>query len=102
MNTKLYVGNLSFKASEDELNSLFSEHGNVTDVFIVKDKYTGRSKGFAFITMDTVEAATSAIEQLNNFEFLGRNIVVNEAKPKEERPRRNDRNFSNDRSRKRY
>jgi RNA recognition motif-containing protein len=55
--------------------------------------------------MDTVEAATSAIEQLNDFEFLGRNIVVNEAKPKEERPRRNDRNdrnFSNDRSRNRY
>lgn len=108
MNTKLYVGNLSFKASEDELNSLFSEHGNVTDVFIVKDKFTERSKGFAFITMDTVEAATSAIEQLNDFEFLGRNIVVNEAKPKEERPRRNDRNdrndrnFSNDRSRNRY
>ena len=57
MNTKLYVGNLSFKASEDELNSLFSEHGTVTDIFIVKDKFTDRSKGFAFVTMD----------QLNDF-----------------------------------
>ena len=97
MNTKLYVGNLSFKASEDELNSLFSAHGTVTDIFIVKDKYTGRSKGFAFVTMDTIESAQSATEQLNDFEFLGRNIVVNEARPKEERPRRNDRGFSNDR-----
>ena len=48
MNTKLYVGNLSFKASEDELNSLFSEHGTVTDIFIVKDKFTDRSKGLCF------------------------------------------------------
>lgn len=102
MNTKLYVGNLSFKATEDELNSLFSSHGTVTDVFIVKDKFTDRSKGFAFVTMDTVEAAQSATEQLNDFEFLGRNMVVNEARPKEERPRRNDRGFSKDRSNNRY
>jgi cold-inducible RNA-binding protein len=102
MSTKLYVGNLPFKASEEELNTLFSSHGNVTDVFIVKDKFSGRSKGFAFVTLDTPESAQSAIEQLNDFEFLGRNLVVNEARPKEERPRRNDRNFSNDRSNKRY
>ena len=102
MSTKLYVGNLSFKASEEELNTLFSSHGNVTDVFIVKDKFTGRSKGFAFVTLDTPESAQSAIEQLNDFDFLGRNLVVNEARPKQERPRRNDRNFSNDRSNKRY
>ena len=102
MNTKLYVGNLSFKASEDELNSLFSEHGTVTDIFIVKDKFTDRSEGFAFVTMDTVEAAQSAKEQLNDFEFLGRNMVVNEARPKEERPRRNDKGFSNDRQKRRY
>ena len=101
MNTKLYVGNLSFKASEDELNTLFSEHGTVTDIFIVKDKFTDRSKGFAFVTMDTAEAAQRVTEQLNNFEFLGRNIVVNEARPKEERPRRNDRGFSNDRQKRR-
>jgi cold-inducible RNA-binding protein len=102
MSTKLYVGNLPFKASEEELNTIFSSHGNVTDVFIVKDKFSGRSKGFAFVTLDTPESAQSAIEQLNDFEFLGRNLVVNEARPKEERPRRNDRNFSNDRSNKRY
>lgn len=102
MNTKLYVGNLSFKTSEEELKSLFSSHGNVTDVFIVKDKFTDRSKGFAFVTMDTPESAQSAIEQLNDFEFLERNIVVNEARPKEERPRRNDRGFSNDRQKRRY
>ena len=102
MNTKLYVGNLSFKASEDEINTLFSAHGTITDVFIVKDKFTDRSKGFAFVTMDTPESAQSAIEQLNDFEFLGRNLVVNEARPKEERPRRNGRNFSSDRSKGRY
>ena len=101
MNTKLYVGNLSFKASEDELNSLFSAHGTVTDIFIVKDKYTDRSKGFAFVTMDTIESDQSATQQLNDFEFLGRNIVVNEARPKEERPRRNDRGFSSDRQKRR-
>ena len=101
MSTKLYVGNLPFKASEEELNTLFSSHGNITDVFIVKDKFSGRSKGFAFVTMDTSESAQSAIEQLNDFEFLGRNLVVNEARPKEERPRRNDRNF-NDRTKGKY
>lgn len=102
MNTKLYVGNLSFKTSEDDLMALFSSHGNVTDIFIVKDKFTDKSKGFAFVTMDTVEAAQSASENLNNTELLGRDIVVNEARPKEERPRRNDRSFSNDRPRRRY
>jgi len=88
MNTKLYVGNLSFKASEEEINSLFSAQGSVKDVFIIKDKYTDRSKGFAFVTMETSESAQSAIEQLNNFEFLGRNLVVNEARPREERPQK--------------
>ena len=102
MNTKLYVGNLSFKASEDEINTLFSAHGTITDVFIVKDKFTDRSKGFAFVTMDTLESAQSAIEQLNDFEFLGRNLVVNEARTKEERPRKNGRSFSNDRAKSRY
>ena len=102
MNTKLYVGNLSFKASEDEINSLFSEHGTVTDVFIVKDKFTDRSKGFAFVTMDSAESAQSAIEQLNDFEFLDRNLVVNEARPKEERPRRTGKNLSSERPKRRY
>ncbi len=100
MNTKLYVGNLSFKASEDEIKSLFSEHGNIEDVFIVKDKFTDRSKGFAFVTLDTPENANKAAEALNGSDFLGRPLVVNEARPKEERPRRSGgdgRNFSNDR-----
>ena len=78
MNTKLYVGNLSFKASEDEIKSLFSEHGNVEDVFIVKDKYSGRSKGFAFVTLDTPENANKAAEALNGSDFLGRPLVVND------------------------
>lgn len=107
MNTKLYVGNLSFKASEDDLSALFSAHGEITDIFIVKDKFTSKSKGFAFVTMDSVEAATSAAEQLNDTELLGRAMVVNEAKPKEERPRRDGgrdggRGFSNDRGSRGY
>ena len=82
MNTKLYIGNLSYQAKDEELNELFSAHGNVQEVFIMKDKFSGRSRGFAFVTMDTPEAMNSAIESLNGKEFLGRDLVVNEAKPK--------------------
>lgn len=86
-NSKLYVGNLSFKASEDDLNGLFSPFGDITDIFIVKDKFSKRSKGFAFVTMATEESAQSAIEKLNETEFLERNLVVNIARPKEDRPK---------------
>lgn len=82
MNTKLYIGNLSYQAKDEELNELFSAHGNVQEVFIMKDKFSGRSRGFAFVTMETPEAMNSAIESLNGKEFLGRDLVVNEAKPK--------------------
>ena len=81
-NSKLYVGNLSFKASEDDLNGLFSPFGDITDIFIVKDKFSKRSKGFAFVTMATEESAQSAIEKLNETEFLERNLVVNIASQK--------------------
>lgn len=82
MNTKLYIGNLSYQAKDEELNELFSAHGNVQEVFIMKDKFSGRSRGFAFVTMETPEAMNAAIESLNGKEFLGRDLVVNEAKPK--------------------
>ena len=87
MNTKIYVGNLSFNATDDELKQLFAEFGNVSDVFIVKDRATGRSRGFAFVTMDNADSMNAAIEALNESEFDGRALVVNEARPKEENDR---------------
>ena len=87
MNTKLYVGNLAFNSTEDDLTQLFSEFGTVTDVFIVKDKFSGRSKGFAFVTFETAESMNAAIEALNETEFAGRPIKVNEARTKEENSR---------------
>ncbi len=98
MNTKLYVGNLAFNSTEDDLTQLFSEFGTVTDVFIVKDKFSGRSKGFAFVTFETAESMNAAIEALNETEFAGRPIKVNEARPKEENSRGRDRSkFSGNR-----
>jgi cold-inducible RNA-binding protein len=80
MSKKLYVGNLSFQTTEDELNGLFSQFGPVESVTIINDRDTGRSKGFGFVVMETAEA-DKAIEQLNGSEFNGRNLTVNEARP---------------------
>jgi cold-inducible RNA-binding protein len=85
MNTKMYVGNLSFDATQEDLESLFSGHGTVKDVFILKDRDSGRPRGFAFVSMETVEEMNTAIEALNGEEFMGRNLAVNEARPREER-----------------
>ncbi len=85
-NTKLYVGNMSFQTSEDELRSHFAQFGTVADVFIAMDKFTGRPRGFAFVTMGTADAARVAIEKTNGADLGGRNLQVNEARPKEERP----------------
>ncbi len=85
----MYVGNLSFDAGFDEIKSLFESHGGVEDVFIVKDRDSGRPRGFAFVTMDTKESMEAAINALNGEEFMGRPIVINEARPREERPQRN-------------
>ncbi|MEZ5384785.1 MAG: RNA-binding protein [Prosthecobacter sp.] len=86
MNTKMYVGNLPFSASSDEINSLFSQYGGVTDVFLPMDRDSGRPRGFAFVTMDSSEAMQAAINGLNGQEFGGRKLAINEARPKEERP----------------
>ena len=80
MSKKLYVGNLSFQTTEDELNSLFSQFGAVESVTIINDRDTGRSKGFGFVVMEPAEA-DKAVEQLNGTEFNGRNLTVNEARP---------------------
>jgi cold-inducible RNA-binding protein len=87
MSVKLYVGNLPFSTTDQELESLFSQSGQVESTSIVTDRDTGRSRGFGFVEMDTRESADAAIQKLNGFEIDGRAIVVNEARPKEERGR---------------
>ena len=86
MNTKMYVGNLPFSATETDLRQLFSDYGTVTDLFLPMDRESGRPRGFAFVTMDTPMAMTEAITGLNNKDFMGRNLSINEARPKEDRP----------------
>jgi cold-inducible RNA-binding protein len=88
MTTKLYVGNLPFASTAQELQNLFSQAGTVASVDLIFDKFTGRSRGFAFIAMSTPEEAQAAIEKFNGFGMDGRNLTVNEARPKEERPPR--------------
>lgn len=83
----MYVGNLSFDATDQDVRELFESQGAVSDVFIVKDRESGRPRGFAFVTMETKEAMDAAIEALNGEEFMGRALTINEARPREERPR---------------
>jgi RNA recognition motif-containing protein len=85
MTVRLYVGNLPFSVSEQELEDLFSQSGQVESANIVTDRDTGRSRGFAFVEMDTREAADAAIQALNGYELDGRSLTVNEARPKESR-----------------
>ena len=85
MNSKLYVGNVSYDTTENDLQDLFSKHGPVTEVNLVQDQATGRPRGFAFVTMATPEAAQAAIQALNGYDLGGRALTVNEARPREER-----------------
>ena len=84
----VYVGNLSYDLSEDDLKTAFEEHGEVSSAKIIFDRYSGRSKGFGFVEMSDQGAAEKAIEGLNGKELDGRAIKVNESKPREDRPRR--------------
>jgi RNA recognition motif-containing protein len=84
MNTKLYVGNLSFDTTENDLQDLFQQHGPVSEVNLITDRMTGRSRGFAFVTMGTPEAAQAAITALSGKDIQGRALTVNEARPREE------------------
>jgi RNA recognition motif-containing protein len=86
MQAKLYVGNLSYQCTEDELRSLFSQAGDVKSVAIITERDTGRSKGFGFVEMDTPETAQKAITMFHNHELGNRALTVNVAKPKEDRP----------------
>src|SRR5438067_6797649 len=85
MATKLYVGNLSFKTTSDDLREYFSQAGEVESASIIEDRDTGRSRGFGFVEMVTSEGAAAAIEQFNGKEFGGRTLTVNEARPRVER-----------------
>jgi cold-inducible RNA-binding protein len=85
MGTKLYVGNLSFRTTSDELRDAFAAAGTVESASVIEDRDTGRSRGFAFVEMATAEEAAAAIEQFNGKDFGGRNLTVNEAKPRTER-----------------
>ncbi len=80
MGTKIYVGNLPWRATDAQLSQLFGQHGDVTDAKIVTDRETGRSRGFGFVTMGNSEAAQAAIRALNGFSLEGRSLVVNEAR----------------------
>jgi len=86
MGTKLYVGNLSFNTTENELQELFAQAGTVQEVTLMQDKFTGKSRGFAFVTMSSDEDAQNAISKLNGQTVEGRALTVNEARPREPRP----------------
>lgn len=96
--TKLFIGSLSYSVTEDQVRELFAQAGEVASCALIKDKFSGQSKGFAFVEMTNDNEAKEAIEKFNNYEMDGRKIVVNVARPKEDRPRDNfggggDRNF---------
>ena len=87
MGSKLYVGNLSYGTTGSDLEQLFSQHGTVNSAEVISDRETGRSKGFGFVQMGSDEEAQAAIAALNGQEHDGRQLTVNEAKPREDRPR---------------
>ena len=86
--TNIYVGNLSYDATEEDIQQAFAEFGEVASVNIIKDRETGRSRGFAFVEMPDGDEAKEAIEKVNLTEIAGRSVTVNEARPKSDRPRR--------------
>ena len=90
MSNKIYVGNLNYDTTEDDLKALFATHGEVNSASIITDRYTGRSRGFGFIEMATDEQAATAITELNNHELDGRQLRVNQAQDK---PRRDNQRF---------
>ena len=85
--SKIYIGNMPFTTTDTDLNAMFAKHGNVTSVNIITDKFSNRPRGFAFVEMDTDESAQKAIAALNGTQLEGRALVVNTAKPQEERGR---------------
>jgi len=88
MSKKIYVGGLPYSVTDEELEKLFSAHGTVESAKVIMDKYTNRSRGFGFVEMSSDEEAQAAIDHLNGSELAGRNLTVNVARPREDRPRR--------------
>ena len=87
MGTKLYVGNLSYDTTEADLRTFFGQVGTVNSCDVILDKYTNRSRGFGFVEMSSQEETTKAVNELNGKDLQGRALVVNEARPREDRPR---------------
>jgi len=87
MNNKLYVGGLPYSVTEGRLEEIFAAHGTVQSARVISDKFTGQSRGFGFVEMASGEEAQKAIEALNGTQLDGRTLVINEARPQEERPR---------------
>jgi len=87
---KVYVGNLPWSVDDEKLRELFSSYGDIEESTVIKDKFSGRSKGFGFVTFSSDEAAQKAIAEMNNKEIEGRQLKVNEAKPMEDRPPRRE------------
>ena len=83
----IYVGNIAFDATDEDLRTLFEEHGEVTSARIIKDRYSGNSRGFGFVEMSDDEQGKTAIEKINGYDFMGRSLKVNEARPRTDRPR---------------
>lgn len=92
--TKLFVGGLPYSTTNEELQSMFASYGNIISAAIITDKFTGQSKGFGFVEMESDEAAQKAISELNETELNGRKIGVSVARPREERPPRSGGGFS--------
>lgn len=90
MSTKLYVGNLNYRVDSQQLNDLFSPHGAVQSAQVITDRDTGQSKGFGFVEMSSADEANNAMDALDGADYDGRALRVNEAKPREPRPRRDD------------
>ena len=88
MSKKLFVGNLNYATTDGELNELFGQYGQIEEAVVIIDRMSGRSKGFGFVTMADDAAADQAVEALNGQDVGGRALTVNEARPREERPRR--------------
>jgi len=93
MAKKLYVGNLSYSVTQEQIRELFSQVGSPTEINLITDRDTGRPKGFGFVEMETEEQAQEAIRRFNGFSLDDRALTVNEARPREERPRTGGRRF---------
>ena len=87
-NNKIFVGNLPWSIKNDQLRDLFAQFGEIVEAIVIEERRTGRSKGFGFVTFTTPEAADAAAKEMHGKEVDGRNIVVNKARPREERPQR--------------